>query len=150
MPRRHGWMTARQLAWWSGHDRSRKLAKQTKHRLWNVSYFFQFEQWPSSSSSRPHLVVVSLRQTQFSSSQFCHGLNLSSFRWLSCPGWHSPSISASVFLAFFSQVVPSPGSFFRRILGLTSWRVKTTPVLLSCASLWYFLHSVSPWCYRFS
>ena len=38
----------------------------------------------SSSTSRSHLVVGSLRQTQFSSSQFCHILHLSSFRWLSC------------------------------------------------------------------
>ena len=30
------------------------------------------------------------------------------------PGWHSPSISDSVFLAFFFQVVPSPESFFWR------------------------------------
>ena len=47
----------------------------------------------------------SLRQTQFSSSQFCHGLHLLLIRWFSCPGWHRPPISASVFLAFFSQVV---------------------------------------------
>ena len=39
-----------------------------------------------SSSSRSHLVVGSLRQAQFSSSQFCHGPRLSSFRWLSCIG----------------------------------------------------------------
>ena len=38
----------------------------------------------SSSSSRSHLVVGSLRQTQFSSSQFCHAIHLSLFRWLSC------------------------------------------------------------------
>ena len=37
-----------------------------------------------SSSRRSHLVVGSLRLTQFSSSQFCHGRNLLSFRWLSC------------------------------------------------------------------
>ena len=36
-----------------------------------------------------------LRQIQFSSNQFCHVLHLSSFWWLSCLGWHSPSISAS-------------------------------------------------------
>ena len=40
----------------------------------------------------------------FIASQFCHGLHMLLFRWLSCPGWHSPSFSASVFLAFFSQV----------------------------------------------
>ena len=40
----------------------------------------------SSSSSRSHLVVGSLRQTQFSSSQFCHGPRLLSLRWLSCLG----------------------------------------------------------------
>ena len=84
--------------------------------------------------SRSHLDVGSLRQTQFSSSQFCHGL---------------PSISASVFLFFFSQVVPSPESFFRRILGLVSIRGQTTSVLLSCTSLLCSLLSVSSWCHRF-
>ena len=102
----------------------------------------------SSSSSRSHLVVGSLRQTQFSSSQFCHGARLSSFRWLSCLGWHSPSISASVFLAFFSRVVPSPESFFLRSLGLSSLRGQTTCVALSSTSLRYSLPSVSPWCFR--
>ena len=81
-----------------------------------------------TSSSRSHLVVGSLRQTQFSSSQFCHGLHLSLFRWLSCLGWHSPHISASVFLAFFSQVVPSPESFFLRSLGLASLLGQTTSI----------------------
>ena len=99
----------------------------------------------SSSSSRFHLVVGSLRQTQFSSGQFCHGL---SFRWLSCLGWHSPSIFASVFFAFFSRVVPSPESFFLRRLGLASLRGQTTWVALSCTSLWYSLPSVYPWCFR--
>ena len=88
-------------------------------------------QFLSSSSSRSHLVVGSLRQTQFSSSQFCHGPHLSSFRWLSCLGWHSPSISASVFRAFFSRVIPSPESFFPRSLGLASLRGQTTWVALS-------------------
>ena len=37
-----------------------------------------------SSSSRYRL--NKLRQTRFSSSQFCHGLHLLLFRWLSCPG----------------------------------------------------------------
>ena len=105
--------------------------------------------WTSSSSSCSHLVVGSLRQTQFSSSQFCHGLHLSSFRWLSCLGWLSPSISASVFPFFFSQVVPSPESSFRRILGLVSLRGQTTSVLLSCTSLLCSLLSISPWCHRF-
>ena len=104
----------------------------------------------SSSSSRSHLVVGSLRQTQFSSSHFCHGPRLSSFRWLSCLGWHRPSISASVFLAFFSRVVPSPECVFRRSLGLASLRGQTTWVALSCTSLRYSLPSVSPWCFRFS
>ena len=90
----------------------------------------------TSFSSRSHLVVASLRQTQFSSSQFCHGLHLLLFIWRSCLGWHSPSISASVFLFFFSQVVPSPESFFRRSHGLASLRGQTTSVLLSCISLW--------------
>ena len=67
----------------------------------------------SSSSSRSHLVVGSLRQTQFSSSQFCHGrrsdgshvsvdtvhaslLRSSSF---SSPGWcHLQSLSSDVVL----------------------------------------------------
>ena len=41
----------------------------------------------SYSSSRSHLVVyLSLRQTQFSPSKFCHGPRLLSFRWLSCLG----------------------------------------------------------------
>ena len=53
------------------------------------------------------------------------------------------SISASVFL-FFSQVVSSPESFFRRILGLVSLRGQTTSVLLSCTSLLCSLLSVSP------
>ena len=93
----------------------------------------------SSSSSRSHLVV------RLSSSQFCHGLHLLSFRWHSCPGWHGQSISASVFLAFFSQVHLQ--SFFRHSLGLASWRVQTTSILLYCTSLWCYL---SPWCHRFS
>ena len=103
-----------------------------------------------SSSSRSHLVVGSLRQTQFSSSQFCHGPRLSSFRRLSCLSWHSPSISASVFLAFFSRAVPSPEYFFLRSLGLASLRGQITWVALSCTSLRYSLPAVSPCCFRFS
>ena len=96
----------------------------------------------SSSSSRSHLVVGSLRQTQFSSSQFCHGPRLLSFRWLSCLGWHSPSISASVFLAFFSRVVPSPEWQHRRPLKLHLCMSSTLPALIP--SLKTFLHLVSP------
>ena len=71
----------------------------------------------------------------------CHGPRLSSFRWRSCLGWHSASISASVFLAFFSRVVPSPESVFRRSLGLASLRGQTTWVALSCTSQRYSLVS---------
>ena len=126
----------------------RPLLKWLLHRTTCTSVVDPTRQVSSSSSSRSHLVVGSLRQTQFSSSQFCHGLHLSSFRWLSCLGWHSPSISASVFLFFFSQVVPSPKSFFRCILGLVSLRGQTTSVLLSCTSLLCSLPSVSPWCHH--
>ena len=54
----------------------------------------------------------------------------------------NPSISASVFLFFFSQVVPSPESFFRRILGLASLRGYTTKPLQSFfrAPLCYVLY----------
>ena len=81
--------------------------------IWNG-----FSTSDSSSSSCSHLAVRSLRQTQFSSSQFCHGLRLSSFRWLcmsrltqsinicfdrsssfSFPRWyHLQSLSSDVFL----------------------------------------------------
>ena len=57
------------------------------------------------------------------------------FRWLSCPGRHSPSISASVFLAFFSRVVPSPESFF---LFLLSYRIGRLTSSSSCS-----IHTVS-------
>ena len=40
------------------------------------SSWHEIDEIPSSSSSRSHLIVGSLRQTQFSSSQFCHGLHL--------------------------------------------------------------------------
>ena len=53
------------------------------------------------------LIVGSLRQTQFSSNQFCH----------CCPD------SSRVHPLCFTQVVPSPESFFRRILGLVSSRL---------------------------
>ena len=57
---------------------------------WKVAWYLWhssgFPMSHSSSSTRSHLVVGSLRQTQFSSSQFCNGLHLSSFRWLSCLG----------------------------------------------------------------
>ena len=46
------------------------------------------------------LIVGSLRHTQISSS---HGINLLSYRWLSCLGSHGPSISFLVLLVF-SQV----------------------------------------------
>ena len=67
---------------------------------------------------RSHLVVGSLRQTQFSSSQLCHGLHCLLSRWLLCLDWHSPSISSSVLL-FFSQVVP-PGRWYH-LLQTYSW-----------------------------
>ena len=96
-----------------------------------------------------YISVRSLRQTQFSSSQFCHGLRLLLFRYLSYLGGHSPSISAPVFLFFF-QVAPSPESFFRCVVGPVSPRVQTTSVLLSYTSMSYALPSVSPRCHNFS
>ena len=66
------------------------------HIIVSWSFLYDFDLLNQNPfSSRSHLVVRSLWQTQFSSSQFCHGPRLSSFRWLSCLGWHSPSISAS-------------------------------------------------------
>ena len=62
------------------------IANNTDYRGWKVSGEGVDLQRPSSSSSRSHLVVGLLRQTQFSSSQFCHGLHLLSFRLLTCPG----------------------------------------------------------------
>ena len=66
---------------------------------------------------RSHVTVNSRDERGFTGKL---GSRLLSFRWLSCLGWHSPSISALVYLFFFSRVVPSPESFFRRILGLVS------------------------------
>ena len=134
---KHDWWNSH-VTTWRPYDKKRRQGRPTKR--WR----------DSSSSSRSHWVVGSLRQTQFSCSQLCHGLRFSSFRWLSCLDWYSPSISASVFLFFVSQVVPSPESFFRRIIGLASLRGQTTSVLLSCTSLSRTLRSVSPWCHRFS
>ena len=109
--------------------------KRLLYQMWIVIVRQAVNSSSSSSSSRSHLVVRSLRQTQFSSSQSCHGLHLLSFRGLSCLGRHSPSISASIFLAFFSQVVPSPESVFLCNLGLASLCGQTTSVALSCTSL---------------
>ena len=69
----------------------------------------------SYSFSCPHLVVGSLRQAQFSSNQFCHSSHVS------VDTVHpSVMISASVFLFFFSRVVPSPESLFRDSLVIAS------------------------------
>ena len=57
-----------------------------------------------------------------------------SFWWLSWHGWHSPSIPASVFLAFFPQVVPSQESFFRRILAFLHLTVVFSTLSLSLVS----------------
>ena len=48
----------------------------------NIMYDDQTARLPKSYtfSSRSHLVVRSLRHTQFSSSQLCHGLHILSFR----------------------------------------------------------------------
>ena len=94
----------------------------------------------------------SLRQTQFSSRQFCHRLHLLSFRWISrvsvdtvhpsllrsssscSPGsYHLQSLSSDVFLVSSSHVAKPPQSCFP-------------------APLWCSLPSVSPppWCHRFS
>ena len=85
----------------------------------------------ASSSSRSHLVVGSLRQTQFYSSQFCHGLHLlrsdgshvpvdtvhpSLFRSssLSSPRWyHLQSLSFDVFLVSPPDVFKPHQSCFR-------------------------------------
>ena len=77
-----------------------------------------------SSSSRSHLVVWSLRQTQFSSSQFCHGLHRSDGSHVSVdtvrpsllrssspysPGWyHLQSLSSNVVLGSSLHVSKPP------------------------------------------
>ena len=90
----------------------------------------------TSSSSRSHLIMGSLRQTQFSSSQFCHGLHIN----FCCHD--SYNVSVSVFRFVLSQMVPSQESFVLRIIGLFSSRVQTTSNSFSCISLWYPLHLV--------
>ena len=77
----------------------------------------------SSSSSRSHLVVGSLRQTQFSSSQFCHGPHLSSF-----PMALMSRLIQSIDLCFGLPrfllpggiYTPTPESFFLRIIIIIS------------------------------
>ena len=124
------------------------LATYASEQRWKANWI-DCRKRGSSSSSCSHLAVGSLRHTQFSFSQFCHGLRLSSFRWISCLDWHSPSISASVFLFFFS-----PGGTISRVFLPTyscsrpfTW--PTISVLLSCTSLLCSLLSVSSWCHRF-
>ena len=85
-----------------------------------------------SSSSRSYLVVGSLRQTQFSSSQFCHGLHLSSFRWLSCLGSHSSSISALKVL--FLHPGGTISILSSDVLFPSPLRGQTTSVLLFCTT----------------
>ena len=73
----------------------------------------------------------SLWQTQFSSSQFCHGLHLLSIRWLSCLGWF-------IHLCFWLPPFLLPGGTISRVfLPTYSWsRLLTSPNHLSLA----FLH----------
>ena len=63
---------------------------------------------PSPPPSCSHVVVGSLRQTQFSSSQFCRGRPPPLLRWLSSQISPSLSVSALVFLFSISRAVPSP------------------------------------------
>ena len=96
--------------------------------IWNG-----FSTSDSSSSSCSHLAVGSLRQTQFSSSQFCHGLRLSSFRWL-CMSRLTQSINLCFGLPLF--LLPG-GTISRVFLPTYSWsRLFTWPNYISLA----FLH----------
>ena len=87
----------------------------------------------SSSSSRSHLFVGSLRQTQFSSSQYCHGLHPSSFRW---PHVSVDTVHPSLLR---SSSHSSPGWYHLQSLSsyvvLVSPLYQTTSVALSCTSL---------------
>ena len=84
--------------------------------LWSSSSSFS----SSSSPSCSHVVVGSLWQTEFSSSQFCRGHPPPLLRWFSRQISRSLSISALVFLFFFSRAVPSPVFVFPHILVLVS------------------------------
>ena len=96
-----------------------------------------------------YIFVRSLRHTQFSSSQFCHGP--SSFVVpISLMSRLTQSTHLRSGLPFFFQVAPSPESFVRCSVGPVSSRVQTTSVLLSYTSMLYALPSVSPRCYNFS
>ena len=92
--------------------------------------------WPTSSNATyipsfnlSYLIVGSLRQTQFSSSQFCHGVHILISPIAFLYRWTRSSTSALIFFCF-SHVAPYPVSVFRRILGLDSSRVQPTSVSL--------------------
>ena len=89
-----------------------------------------------SSSSLSHLVVRSLRQTQFPFRQFCHGLHLSSFRWLSCLG-----LTKSIHLCFgLLLFLLQGGTIYRVFLPTYSLsRLFTWPNHLSLAFLHLFV-----------
>ena len=75
----------------------------------------------TSSSIRSHLVVGSLRQTQFSSSQFCHGLRLSDGSHVSVDTLH-PSLLRSSSLS-------SPG--WCHLQGLSTYVVLVSPLYVA-------------------
>ena len=111
---------------------------------------FQMAPGPHFVCLCTYIFVRSLRHTQFSSSQFCHGP--SSFVVpISLMSRLTQSTHLRSGLPFFFQVAPSPESFVRCSVGSVSSRVQTTPVLLSYTSmLYYALPSVSPRCHNFS
>ena len=122
------------------NDWTTKLALSSTSLLLNSFVFLP--------AARSHLMLGSLRQTQFSG-QFCHGLHVvvpMALMHVSVDTAHPPLLLASL----FSQVVSSPESFFRHILGLVSPRVQTTAISLSCISVIFSTFNLSPWCYRFS
>ena len=69
-----------------------------------------------SSFSCSHLIVGLPLQTQFSSSQFYHGLHLLLSRWLSCLCWHCPSIRFGL-----PRLLLPDGSIYSVCLPTYSW-----------------------------
>ena len=101
--------------------------------------FIHIGPYTYSSSSRSHLIVGSLQQTQFSSSQFYHGLHLLLFRPIALMS----RLTQSIHLCFGLPLFLLPGGTISRVF-LPTYRWSrlftcpnhlSTPVLLSCTSL---------------